>query len=225
MESGLITSESALINATTAWAASLTLRIGASNCAGKSGKRPAFVGSLRTSLAKSVIASANASAAFPKASAALPGICFFAIFAARSTRPAVSSSVTACVVRSINSCASSKITASRSGKIGCESTISIASKVWFVTTTSAVWALALAFTAKHLLPNAQSSLPMHSRPDTEFAYQTRRSTSGASSRSPDTPGVSAQARNRLASFSSAPISINTSPSGSAPVLFIFCKQR
>ncbi|CAB4545558.1 unannotated protein [freshwater metagenome] len=117
------------MRATTAADASLTLRIGASNCAGNSGSRPALLGSFLTSAAKSVSASAKLSAAFAKASEALPGRCFFAIFAARSTRAAVSSSVTACVVRSINSWASSKITASRSGKIGCESTISIARSV------------------------------------------------------------------------------------------------
>ena len=225
MDSGSITSESAFIKATTAALASFTLRIGASSCAGSSGRRPAFVGSFLTSAAKSVKASAKLSAAFAKASDAFPGKCFLAIFAARSTLAAVNSSVTACVVRSINSCASSRITASRSGNIGCESTISIASKVWFVTTTSAVWALAFALTAKHCEPYAQSSFPIHSRPETEFAYQTLRSTSGASSRSPDTPGVSAQARRRFASFSRVPISIKTSPSGSGSALFIFCRHK
>ena len=103
IESGLITSESALISATTAAALSLIFRIGASNCAGSSGIRPAFVGSFLTSAAKSLSALAKLSAAFANASDAFPGKCFFAIFAARSTRAAVSSSVTACVVRSINS--------------------------------------------------------------------------------------------------------------------------
>ena len=129
IESGSMTSESALIRATTADDVSLTLRIGASNCAGNSGIRPAFVGSFLTSTAKSVKASAKLSAALAKASDAFPGKCFLAIFAARSTLAVVNSSVTAWVVRSINSCASSRITASRSGRIACESTISIASKV------------------------------------------------------------------------------------------------
>ena len=147
-----------------------------------------------------------------------------AIAAARKTRPDVNSSVTACVARSINSCASSKIMQSRSGKIGCESTISIASKVWLVTTTSAVCARPLALAAKHCEPNAQTSAPTHSRPETLLAAQTRLSTSGASSRSPDAPGDLAQAIKRLASFSRDDTSITNSPSGSVSSLFIFCKQ-
>ena len=147
-----------------------------------------------------------------------------AIAAARKTRPDVSSSVTAWVARSMNSWASSKIMQSRSGKIGCESTISIASNVWLVTTTSAVCALPLALAAKHCEPNAHTSAPTHSRPETLFAAQTRRSTSGASSRSPETPGVLAQAIKRLASFSRDETSITNSPSGSTSSLFIFCKQ-
>ena len=149
---------------------------------------------------------------------------FRAIAAARKTRFEVSSSVTACVARSINSWASSKITQSRSGKIGCESTISMASKVWLVTTISAVWALAFAFAAKHCEPKAHTSAPTHSRPDVLLAAHTRRSTSGASSRSPVTPGVFAQAINRLASFSSEDTSITNSVSGSMSSLFIFCRQ-
>ena len=70
-----------------------------------------------------------------------------------------------------------------------------------VTTTSAVCAFAFARAAKHLWPYGHSSAPMHSRPETEFANQTLRSTSGASSRSPLAFGDSAQARNRLASLS------------------------
>ena len=147
-----------------------------------------------------------------------------AMAAARKTRLLVSSSVTACVARSINSCASSKITQSRSGRIGCESTISIASNVWFVTTMSAVCAFALAFAAKHCEPNAHTSAPTHSRPETLFAAHTLRSTSGASSLSPLTPGVFAQAIKRLASFSRDETSMTNSPSGSTSSLFIFCKQ-
>ena len=147
-----------------------------------------------------------------------------AIAAARKTRLLVSSSVTAWVARSMNSCASSKITQSRSGRIGCESTISIANNVWLVITISAVCAFALAFAAKHCEPKAHTSAPTHSRPETLFAAHTRRSTSGASSRSPVTPGVLAQAINRLASFSRDETSMTNSPSGSTSSLFIFCKQ-
>ena len=85
--------------------------------------------------------------------------------------------------------------------MGWESTISIASRVWLVTTTSASCAFALAFAAKHCAPHAQASAPTHSRPDKEFAAHTRLSTSGASSRSPETPGVFAQAISLFASFS------------------------
>ncbi|CAB4655469.1 unannotated protein [freshwater metagenome] len=147
-----------------------------------------------------------------------------AIADARRTRADVSSSVTACVARSINSCASSSTTASRSGKIGCESTISMANNVWLVTTTSAVCALPLALAAKHCEPNAHLSAPTHSRPDTELAAQTRLSTSGASSRSPDTPALRAHSCNRLASFSNEETPNMSSPSGSGSSLFIFCKQ-
>ena len=85
--------------------------------------------------------------------------------------------------------------------MGCESTISMARSVWFVTTTSASCAFALALTAKHCEPYAQLSAPTHSRPDVEFASHTRRSTSGASSRSPVAPLDFAQAISRCASFS------------------------
>ena len=149
---------------------------------------------------------------------------FRAMAAARNTRLEVNSSVTACVARSMNSWASSKITQSRSGKIGCESTISMASKVWFVTTISAVCAFAFALAAKHCDPKAHTSAPTHSRPDVLLANHTRRSTSGASSRSPLTPGVFAQAIKRLASFSRDETSITSSVSGSISSLFIFCKQ-
>ena len=147
-----------------------------------------------------------------------------AMAAARRTRPEVNSSVTACVALSINSWASSKMMQSRSGKIGCRSIISIARRVWFVTTTSAVWALPLALAAKHCEPKAQTSAPTHSRPETLLAAHTRLSTSGASSLSPDTPGVLAQAINLFASFSSDETSITNSPSGSTSSLFIFCKH-
>ena len=149
---------------------------------------------------------------------------FRAIAEARKTRAEVSSSVTACVARSINSWASSKITTSRSGKIGCESTISIAKSVWLVTTTSAVCAFALALAAKHCGPKAHLSAPTHSRPETELAAHTRLSTSGASSRSPDTPGLRAHSCRRLASFSREEIPNIISPSGSGSSLFIFCRQ-
>ena len=159
-----------------------------------------------------------------RASDGLPGMYLRAIAAARCTRPEVNSSVTACVVRSINSCASSKITASRSGKMGCESTISIASKVWLVTTTSASCAFAFAFAAKHWAPHAHESAPTHSRPDRELAAHTLRSTSGASSRSPETPGVFAHAIRRFASFSRYDDSSKSSPSGSVSSAFIFCRH-
>ena len=147
-----------------------------------------------------------------------------AIAAARRTRPEVSSSVTACVALSINSWASSKIMQSRSGNMGCRSIISMASRVWFVTTTSAVCALPLAFAAKHCEPKAQTSAPTHSRPETLLAAHTRLSTSGASSLSPDTPGVLAQAIKRFASFSRDETSMTNSASGSTSSLFIFCRQ-
>ena len=147
-----------------------------------------------------------------------------AIAAARRTRPEVSSSVTAWVALSINSWASSKIMQSRSGKMGCRSIISMARRVWLVTTTSAVCALPFAFAAKHCEPKAQTSAPTHSRPETLLAAHTRLSTSGASSLSPDTPGVLAHAIKRFASFSREETSMTNSPSGSTSSLFIFCKQ-
>ena len=115
---GSIISLSADINAVTAATPSLTPRSGASRVAGNLSNLPAFVGSAFKSSPYSPSALENFSLALNKASPAFPGICFLAILAARKTLAAVISSVTACVVRSINSCASSKTMASRSGKIG-----------------------------------------------------------------------------------------------------------
>ncbi|CAB4851015.1 unannotated protein [freshwater metagenome] len=124
-----IISSSAPMDCIIACALSRTLRIGDSRAEGSSLNRPWSEVSNFTLWPYSSIASSKASAALVNASDSFPGKCLRAIAAARETRGPVNSSVTACVVRSINSCASSKITASRSGKIGCESTISIASKV------------------------------------------------------------------------------------------------
>ena len=171
------------------------------------------------------MAASRSLAAAPNASVAAPGLYLRAIPAARNARVEDNSSVIACVVRSRNSWASSRTTASRLGRMGCDSTISIASNVWLVTTMSATCAASFALTAKQLCPNAHLSAPTHSRPETEFANQTFRSTSGASSRSPVASGSLIHSRRDLLCPSRAPNSIKNSPSGSACPLFIFCRQR
>ena len=108
--------------------------------------------------------------------------------------------------------------------MGCDSTTSSANSVWLETTISELIALALAFAAKHFAPKLQISAPTHSLPLTELAAQTLRSTSGASSRSPVTPGVSAQLLSRCASLPNDEISKTNSPSGSGSSEFNFCKQ-
>ena len=100
----------------------------------------------------------------------------------------------------------------------------MANSVWLVTTISAVCAFAFANAAKHFAPDGHSSAPMHSRPETEAACQTLRSTSGASSRSPVAPVDCAQARNRLASDSKYETSNISCASGSEAELFNFCRQ-
>jgi len=127
--SGSTISLSALMYATTASAASLIFRTGAERESGSSLNFRSSSLRMRYSWPYSSIASAKLSEALTKASESLPGMCLRVILAARATRPDVSSSVTACVVRSMNSWASSRMTASRSGRIGWESTISIASSV------------------------------------------------------------------------------------------------
>ena len=116
--SGSTMSLSAFILAMTASADSLIFRTGAASASGSSLSFRSSSFRIRYSWPYSSMASEKPSAAFTNASASLPGIWRRTIFAARATRPEVSSSVTAWVVRSINSCASSRITASRSGRIG-----------------------------------------------------------------------------------------------------------
>ena len=101
--SGSTISLSALMYAITASAASLIFRTGAASASGSSFNLRSSSLRMRYSWPYSSIASANPSAALTKASESLPGMCLRAMFAARATRPDVSSSVTACVVRSMNS--------------------------------------------------------------------------------------------------------------------------
>ena len=70
-----------------------------------------------------------------------------------------------------------------------------------------------------------SSAPTHSRPEVELASQTRLSTSGASSRSPEIPSLLAHWRRRRASDSSDEISTKTWLSTPESSAFIFCRHR
>ncbi len=89
--------------------------------------------------------------------------------AARSTAPAVSSSVTAPVARSTSSCASSTTTTSCSGSNGMPANASMASIAWLVTTTSARRARSRASSAKHA-----SAVRAPGRPDALVGGDRRR---------------------------------------------------
>ena len=92
--------------------------------------------------------------------------------------------VSAFVTRSRSSCASSMMTAECSGSTAWSPNASIASRAWFVTTTSAPPARIFAISAKHS-SNAGHFEPRQSKALTETCDQARSDTPGTrSSRSP-----------------------------------------
>jgi len=103
MASGSIIASSELNALTTASADSLSFLTGAKSASGSSVSRRSSSPLTANSRRNSDNASPKLSPALLKFSANLPGICRRSMVAALLTLPAVNSSVTACVVRSINS--------------------------------------------------------------------------------------------------------------------------